>query len=180
MRRPSHWISYVALAALLFDSGAGLAAKAKKGAAHAGAAAKSPKSTPPAEPTEPAAPEPATDPKAATPTAATPTAVPAAPAAAPTSAPAPAAATPGTTGKPAAAAAAPATVKPKAQRIRVTVLPLLEKNFSEQAAVPLQRELADALAQAREELEFFFGQLMARNPGLLGGKLPPAAFYAPG
>ena len=31
--------------------------------------------------------------------------------------------------------------------------------------------------QAREELEFFFGQLMARNPGLLGGKLPAAAFY---
>ena len=31
--------------------------------------------------------------------------------------------------------------------------------------------------QAREELEFFFGQLMARNPGLLGGKLPVAAFY---
>lgn len=31
--------------------------------------------------------------------------------------------------------------------------------------------------QAREELEFFFGQLIARNPGLLGGKLPAAAFY---
>src|SRR3990167_5422440 len=31
--------------------------------------------------------------------------------------------------------------------------------------------------QAREELEFFFGQLMARNPGLLGGKLPAAGFF---
>ena len=47
--------------------------------------------------------------------------------------------------------------------------------------------MADAIAvsqmnavpalQAREELVFFFGQLMARNPGLLGGKLPAAAFY---
>ena len=35
-------------------------------------------------------------------------------------------------------------------------------------------------AQAREELEFFYGQLMTRNPQLVGGKLPAAAFYAPG
>jgi len=32
-------------------------------------------------------------------------------------------------------------------------------------------------AQARSELEFFLGQLMARNPGLVGGKLPADAFY---
>lgn len=144
MRRPSHWISYVALAALLLDSGAGLAAKAKKAAPRAGAAAKSPKTTPAAEP---ATPDPAADDKPAMPAAATPASVPAAPASAPTPPPTPAAAAPAsaTTAKPAAAAATPATVKPKAQRIRVTVLPLLEKNFSEQAAVPLQREMADAL-----------------------------------
>ena len=145
MRRPSHWISYVALVALLFDGSAGLAAKAKKGAARAKVTAKSPESTPPAEPAAPAAPEPATEDKSAKPAAAAPASAPTAPAAAPTSAPAPAAGTSATSAKPAAAAATPATVKPKAQRIRVTVLPLLEKNFSEQAAVPLQRELADAL-----------------------------------
>ena len=32
-------------------------------------------------------------------------------------------------------------------------------------------------ATARPDLEFFFGQLMGRNPGLVGGKLPAAAFY---
>lgn len=32
-------------------------------------------------------------------------------------------------------------------------------------------------AQAREELEFFFGLLRARQPGLIGGKLPPDDFY---
>ncbi|WP_027994244.1 ABC transporter substrate-binding protein [Simplicispira psychrophila] len=32
-------------------------------------------------------------------------------------------------------------------------------------------------AIARPELEFFFGQLMARHPGLIGGKLPASAFY---
>lgn len=32
-------------------------------------------------------------------------------------------------------------------------------------------------AQARPELEFFLGQLLQRNPGLVGGKLPGAAFY---
>ncbi|MDD2711924.1 MAG: ABC transporter substrate-binding protein [Simplicispira sp.] len=32
-------------------------------------------------------------------------------------------------------------------------------------------------AVARPELEFFLGQLMARNPALVGGKLPDAAFY---
>ena len=37
-------------------------------------------------------------------------------------------------------------------------------------------------ADARPELEFFFGQLMALQSGLVGGQLPPAAFYraAPG
>ncbi len=39
----------------------------------------------------------------------------------------------------------------------------------------------DALpaARARPELEFFFNQLMARNPALVGGKLPAEAFYGP-
>ncbi len=32
-------------------------------------------------------------------------------------------------------------------------------------------------AKAREELEFFFGQLLARDPGLVGGRLPGDAFY---
>ena len=32
-------------------------------------------------------------------------------------------------------------------------------------------------AAARSELEFFLGQLMARNPALVGGKLPASAFY---
>ena len=32
-------------------------------------------------------------------------------------------------------------------------------------------------AQARPELEFFYQQLLDRQPGLVGGKLPPAAFY---
>ena len=30
---------------------------------------------------------------------------------------------------------------------------------------------------ARAELEFFFGQLHARQPGLIGGRLPDAGFY---
>lgn len=33
-------------------------------------------------------------------------------------------------------------------------------------------------AQARPELEFFLGQLHARNPALIGGKMPDEAFYA--
>jgi NitT/TauT family transport system substrate-binding protein len=32
---------------------------------------------------------------------------------------------------------------------------------------------------ARGELEFFFAQLLALQPGLVGGKLPDAAFYRP-
>lgn len=32
---------------------------------------------------------------------------------------------------------------------------------------------------ARSELEFFFGQLLSQQPGLVGGKLPDAAFYRP-
>ncbi len=47
-------------------------------------------------------------------------------------------------------------------------------------AIAVSQMDAVPLPQAREELEFFFGQLMARNPGLLGGKLPAAAFYTPG
>ncbi len=34
-------------------------------------------------------------------------------------------------------------------------------------------------AVARPELEFFFGQLIARNPALVGGKLPADPFYGP-
>lgn len=36
---------------------------------------------------------------------------------------------------------------------------------------------AVSAAVARPELEFFFGQLIARNPALVGGKLPAPAFY---
>ncbi len=32
-------------------------------------------------------------------------------------------------------------------------------------------------AQAQAEVEFFFDQLLQRNPALIGGKLPPADFY---
>jgi NitT/TauT family transport system substrate-binding protein len=32
---------------------------------------------------------------------------------------------------------------------------------------------------AQPELEFFFGQLLARQPALVGGKLPDAGFYSP-
>ncbi len=39
------------------------------------------------------------------------------------------------------------------------------------------RHLASA-REARPELEFFFEQLLADQPGLVGGKLPDAAFYA--
>ena len=35
-------------------------------------------------------------------------------------------------------------------------------------------------AQARAELEFFYTQLMSRNPQLVGGKLPEAVFFAQG
>ena len=35
-------------------------------------------------------------------------------------------------------------------------------------------------ATARPELEFFYRQLMARNPGLVGGKLPIDVFYGLG
>ena len=35
-------------------------------------------------------------------------------------------------------------------------------------------------AQAREELEFFFSQLHAAQPGLIGGRLPEADFYYSG
>ena len=32
-------------------------------------------------------------------------------------------------------------------------------------------------AAARPELEFFYQQLLDRQPGLVGGKLPAAGFY---
>lgn len=38
-------------------------------------------------------------------------------------------------------------------------------------------DLAVPAAQARPELEFFFAQLHARDPALLGGKLPDAGFF---
>ena len=34
-------------------------------------------------------------------------------------------------------------------------------------------------AEARAEMEFFFDQLLQKNPALIGGKLPAADFYAP-
>ncbi len=34
-------------------------------------------------------------------------------------------------------------------------------------------------AQAQAEVEFFFEQLLQRNPALIGGKLPPEDFYTP-
>ena len=36
---------------------------------------------------------------------------------------------------------------------------------------------ADAVV-ARAELEFMFGKLVAKNPALVGGKLPDEGFYA--
>ena len=44
-------------------------------------------------------------------------------------------------------------------------------------AIAVSQLEAVPAAQARPELEFFLGQLMARNPALVGGKLPDAAFY---
>ncbi len=44
-------------------------------------------------------------------------------------------------------------------------------------AVAVSQLDAVPAAAARPELEFFFGQLMARNPALVGGKLPTSAFY---
>ena len=38
------------------------------------------------------------------------------------------------------------------------------------------KHLASA-RQARAELEFFYGLLLQRQPALVGGKLPDAAFY---
>lgn len=38
---------------------------------------------------------------------------------------------------------------------------------------------AVSAAAAKPELQFFFGQLHARNPALVGGKLPDDGFYAP-
>lgn len=34
-------------------------------------------------------------------------------------------------------------------------------------------------AEAQAEMEFFFEQMLKKNPALIGGKLPPADFYAP-
>ena len=33
--------------------------------------------------------------------------------------------------------------------------------------------------KAQPELEFFFSQLLAKQPALVGGKLPDAGFYSP-
>ena len=61
------------------------------------------------------------------------------------------------------------------------------KLVAERIAMLTPEGVADAVRQAqdesvpareaREELEFFFQQLLARQPGLVGGKLPPAEFY---
>jgi hypothetical protein len=111
----------------------------KKGHHAPAAAAETPAdaAAPPAAPTPDAAatpPAPAAD---AAPTATKPA----------DTAPAAAAQKPASAGGSAApAAAAVAAVKEKkARRIRVTVLPLLERNFPEQSAVALQRELAEGL-----------------------------------
>ena len=37
---------------------------------------------------------------------------------------------------------------------------------------------AVSIAEARAELEFMFGKLVAKNPALVGGKLPDEGFYA--
>ena len=37
---------------------------------------------------------------------------------------------------------------------------------------------AVSVADARAELEFMFGKLVAKNPALVGGKLPDEGFYA--
>jgi NitT/TauT family transport system substrate-binding protein len=42
------------------------------------------------------------------------------------------------------------------------------------------RMLAVPAREARGELEFLFGLLVEHNPALLGGRLPPDDFYAPG
>ena len=46
-------------------------------------------------------------------------------------------------------------------------------------AIAVSQLNAIPAARARPELEFFFNQLMARNPALVGGKLPAEAFYGP-
>ena len=47
-------------------------------------------------------------------------------------------------------------------------------------AIAVSQLAAVPAATARPELEFFYRQLMARNPGLVGGKLPADAFYGVG
>lgn len=44
-------------------------------------------------------------------------------------------------------------------------------------AVRFAQDQAAPARQAREELEFFFKQLLSLQPGLVGGKLPAAGFY---
>ena len=47
-------------------------------------------------------------------------------------------------------------------------------------SIALGRLEAVPAARARAELEFFFGQLLARDPAVIGGRLPPDAFYRSG
>lgn len=47
-------------------------------------------------------------------------------------------------------------------------------------SIALGRLEAVPAARARAELEFFFGQLLARDPAVVGGRLPPDAFYRSG
>lgn len=55
-------------------------------------------------------------------------------------------------------------------------LPMLTPEGVAAAIRAVPGDVAPA-AQARDELEFFFQQLLARQPGLVGGKLPAAGFY---
>ncbi len=52
---------------------------------------------------------------------------------------------------------------------------LTPQAVADSLAVSQTRQVSAAAAQT--ELEFFFQQLLARNPALVGGKLPDAAFY---
>jgi NitT/TauT family transport system substrate-binding protein len=59
---------------------------------------------------------------------------------------------------------------------RMTHIDLLTPEAVADAIAVSQLDAVPAAA-ARPELEFFFGQLMARTPALVGGKLPASAFY---
>lgn len=57
-------------------------------------------------------------------------------------------------------------------------LKMLDADAISDSLAVAQMEAVPA-AQAREEVEFFFEQLLQKNPALIGGKLPAADFYAP-